>query len=33
MEYLRIASGIKYSITPATVGDSGMNPEIVEIWK
>jgi ferric-dicitrate binding protein FerR (iron transport regulator) len=33
MEYLKIASGIKYNIVPATIGDDEMNPEVVEIWK
>lgn len=33
MEYLKIASGIKYNIVPATVGNGEMQPEVVEIWK
>jgi len=33
MEYLKIASGIKYSILPATVGNGEMKPEVIEIWK
>jgi len=33
MEYLKIASGIKYNIVPATVGNGEINPGVVEIWK
>ena len=33
MEYLKIASGIKYNIIPATVENGEMKTEIVEIWK
>lgn len=33
MEYLRIASGIKYNIEPALVEDGEIKPEVVEIWK
>ena len=33
MEYLKIASGIKYHIVPATVENGEMKPGIVEIWK
>ena len=33
LEYLKIASGIKYKITPATVKNDEMTSGIVEIWK
>ena len=33
MEYLKIASGIKYNILPTTVENGEMKPEVVEIWK
>jgi ferric-dicitrate binding protein FerR (iron transport regulator) len=33
MEYLRIASGIKYKIIPASVESGEMTTEVVEIWK
>ena len=33
MEYLKIASGIKYDIIPATVINGELKPETVEIWK
>ncbi len=33
MEYLRIASGIKYHIVLATIGDGEIKPGVVEIWK
>jgi ferric-dicitrate binding protein FerR (iron transport regulator) len=33
MEYLKIASGIKYNIIPVTVGNGEIKTEVVEIWK
>ena len=33
MEYLKIASGIKYNIIPASVENGQMKPEVVEIWR
>jgi len=33
MEYLKIASGIKYNIIPATVSNGEIKPEVIEIWK
>jgi ferric-dicitrate binding protein FerR (iron transport regulator) len=33
MEYLKISSGIKFNIVPATVKDDEMLPGVVEIWK
>ena len=33
MEYLRIASGIKYKIEPALVENGEIKPGVVEIWK
>jgi len=33
MEYLKIASGIRYHIVPATVENGEMKPGVVEIWK
>lgn len=33
MEYLKIASGIKYYIVPATPENGEIRPEVVEIWK
>ena len=33
MEYLKIASGIKYHFIPSTVENGEMKPGVVEIWK
>jgi len=33
MEYLKIASGIKFNILPATVKNGEVKPGVVEIWK
>ena len=33
MEYLKIASGIKYNIIPVVAGNGEMTPVVVEIWK